>query len=693
MTAQFGVAGGGSLPPFEVGKLIQPETQREHTARSRIGPTRADGLAAAGPRGTPTRTSFDGVCMPSLYTRFARDVWASVPLVTLLALAAFTAPTARGDEPKKGVAPKDAKSLYDSTKVWTVHLKFAADQWAAIEPKRPDGPGGGGANDARRIAKAAEMLATVVMGQGDGDRDGGLAAEEFAALGRKWFKAWDKGGAGKVTEKQLTAWVDATPSPVGGGMTLVGAEGKRNGLVSAFGMEFEYVHADLEFEDQVLKDVAVRYKGNGTFLTAGNTPKRPFKINLDKYQKGLNLGGVTTLNLQNGITDASWMNEVLAYRLFRDADVPAPRTAYARVYVTVPGQYDRKYLGLYSLSENVDQHFADDHFTTKKKGAIFKPVTPMLFADLGADWAAYNQMYDPKWKPTDGQKKAVTDLCRLVTQADDKEFAARVGDFIDLPEFARYLAVVVYLSDLDGILGPGQNLYLYLHPDTNKLVFIPWDQDWSWGQFARASQDQRNRLSLLRPWQGEKPFLERMLKVEAFKKAYLRSLEEFGKTIFDPDRIAKQVDEVAAAIRPVVKEEPVASLDRFDQVVAGKVLPPVRREGFGGGGDTQPIKPFAKVRTQSVLEQLAGKSDGLTLGSGGPGRPPGRGDALTEMGSLVSGPLYRLLAADKQTELTEAEVVQGFEQLFKSWDTEKGGKLGYTYLRAGIEKSFTPAKK
>ena len=48
------------------------------------------------------------------------------------------------------------------------------------------------------------------------------------------------------------------------------------------------------------------------------------------------------------------MNEVLAYRLYRDAGVPAPRTSYVRVSITVPGLYDRAYTGLYILVENVD---------------------------------------------------------------------------------------------------------------------------------------------------------------------------------------------------------------------------------------------------------------------------------------------------------------------------------------------------
>src|SRR4029078_6943986 len=122
---------------------------------------------------------------------------------------------------------------------------------------------------------------------------------------------------------------------------------------------------------------------------------RSIKVELNKYAKGTGLGDVKMLTLQNNVTDASFMNEVLAYRLYRDAGVPAPRTAYARVFVTVPGKFDRKYLGLYSLSEAVDKSFGHQRFRTKH-GALFHPVTSSLFADLGADWAAYNQTYDPK---------------------------------------------------------------------------------------------------------------------------------------------------------------------------------------------------------------------------------------------------------------------------------------------------------
>jgi spore coat protein CotH len=524
-----------------------------------------------------------------------------------------------------------------------------------------------------------------MMSQGDGNRDGRIAPREFAELAERWFKAWDTNGSGKLDEGQIRAGLDKIRNPAGGGVAtmLLAQEGKRNGIAVALGIEFEFVHADLEFEGHLLRDVGVRYKGNGTFMESRDSLKRSFKIDLNKHTKGQRLGDVTTLALQNNVTDASLMNEVLAYRLYRDAGVPAPRTAYARVFVTVPGKHERKYFGLYSMSEAVDKRFAERHFGTKR-GAIFKPVTPSLFTDLGADWAAYNQIYDPKGGLYDEQKKAVMELSRFVTQADDAAFAARIGELIDLPELARFMAVMVYLSDLDGILGVGQNLYLHLHPKNQQFQLIPWDQDHSWGQFNRASQDQRDKLSIHRPWQGENPFLERMFKVEAFKKLYLARLDEFGKTIFRPERIAQQVDEIAVVIRPAVQEESEAKLARFDKVVAGELL---SSPGPFGGGQIKPIKPFAKVRMESVLDQLAGKSEGLVAGGGFPGGF-GRGSGL---GSMFSRPLSQWLDTNKDSSVTKAEFMEGFAKLFEAWTNDRSELLTLAQLRAGIEKDLAPA--
>ena len=631
--------------------------------------------------------------------------------------------------------PARPTDLFQATKVWKIHLKFTPEQWRAIEPAESGnmmhGPGpqiirfGGGGRPGE--FGPAGLLAAGFL-KGDSDRDGHLSKEEFLAVGESWFGKWDKTKSGQLDEAQIGAGLNSVlpqfggpgPNRGQGGPPLQSTEGHRNGLAGAAGIDFEYVHADMDFNGELLRDVAVRYKGNGTYMESRNSKKRSLKIDLNKYVKGQKLAGVTKLNLHNNVTDASWMNEVLSHRLFRDAGVPAPRTSYAKVFVTVPGTYDNEYFGLYSIVEDVDTHFAKDRFGSKE-GAIFKPVTRDLFGHLGDDWTAYDHTYDPKTELSSGEQKRVIDFSKLVTSGSDPEFSEHLAEFLDLDEFARFMSVTVWLSTLDSILMMGQNFYVYLHPETHKFEFIPWDLDHSFGQFPMGgTQEEREQLSILKPWRGSNRFLERVFNTEAFKRVYLATLKGFSKTIFAPERFSKQVDELAAAIRPAVQQESEDKLARFDKVVSGE---PVDRFGPGGGPRgrfhdgaggpdgprfrpggfmqaAKPIKGFVTARAASVSDQLDGKSEGAVSSESelGPfgrrgdhfiGRGPGGPDGFGP-GMFLAGRVVESFDADKDGKVSHAEFMAGVAKWFGDWNTDGGGRLSEEQLRSGISRDLVP---
>lgn len=577
--------------------------------------------------------------------------------------------------------PQTPAALYDATQVWRIHLRFTKAQWEAMEPKGGDQgfgfggppPGGGGFG-------AGSLLAPIFLKAGDTNFDSALSRAEFLAVGERWFTTWDSGKKGKVTLDQLQTGLNTTLKPPP--MNLQAPEGKRNGVAGMMGIEFNYVHAQLDFAGQTFPDVAVRYKGNGTFITSRGALKKPLKVDLNKYTKTNTLAGITTLNLHNSVADASWMNDTLAHRFFRDAGVPAPRTSYAKVFLTVPELHENRYVGLYEVVEEVGNHFVKEHFGTDA-GVLFKPSTPELFAYRGDDWKRYNQTYDPKGKPSDAQKRRLIGLCKLVSTASNAEFTQKIGEFIDLPAFASYMAALVCVTDLDGILGPGQNLYLYLHPKTQKFHFIPWDYDQSWGQFGmRGTQEQREQLSLKKPWQGENRFLERVFSVPAFQSAYRAKLQSLSTTLLIPARLSAQVDALTPQLRPAVAEESKDVLARFDTLAAGKSLTP---EGPFAFSPLKPIKAFVPIRAKSIREQLAGKSAGLTLSEFSFG-PPGGNFGL---GNLFAPEMLAALDGNKDKSVSRAEVQAGFAAWFVRWDTGKKGSLSEESLRVGLDKTFS----
>src|SRR3954468_14034703 len=70
---------------------------------------------------------------------------------------------------------------------------------------------------------------------------------------------------------------NAPPMAGPDGPNLLGHDGGKNGLSAAREIEFKYVHADLEMGTNRLKDVAVRLKGNSSFMQVGKARKYSFK--------------------------------------------------------------------------------------------------------------------------------------------------------------------------------------------------------------------------------------------------------------------------------------------------------------------------------------------------------------------------------------------------------------------------------
>ena len=101
-----------------------------------------------------------------------------------------------------------------------------------------------------------------------------------------------------------------------------------------------------------------------------------------------------------------------------------------------------------------------------------------------------------------------------------------------------------------------QNYIVYLHPKTRTFQFIPWDLDHSFGQFFPiGTSQQRENLSIHKPWTGEFLFLKRVFGVERFKRLYLARLKDINETLGRPERIHRQVDELAVVLRAAVEEE------------------------------------------------------------------------------------------------------------------------------------------
>ena len=121
----------------------------------------------------------------------------AVIVATLLLVAIYCGAVAlqRRSPGALSATPLDSDHLYNITNVWTIHLKFAPDQWEAMEPKggfgpfgggpRGNGPGGGRPGGRPGMFGGMDVprtLTPVVMSQADLNRDGSRGTSSPASL-------------------------------------------------------------------------------------------------------------------------------------------------------------------------------------------------------------------------------------------------------------------------------------------------------------------------------------------------------------------------------------------------------------------------------------------------------------------------------------------------------------------------------
>jgi hypothetical protein len=404
----------------------------------------------------------------------------------------------------------------------------------------------------------------------------------------------------------------------GGNMKLRNPKASRSGLAGALGIDFHWSKCTFEFAGKTFKEVGVRWRGNGTYLQSTYGNKQSYKIDLNRNVKGQDIAGINTFNFVNSIPDFSYLKDALGQKLFRELGAIAPRTAYAYLTIDVPGKFANQPLGLYVLIEDIDSDFAKSRLGSKS-APIFKPVDYDLFGDWGDDWQKYAGPYDLKTKATPEQLARVIEFAKIVSHASDEEFARRLPEFLDLEEYAAFIAGHVLLSSYDGYLKNGQNFYMYLDPRSNKFGFIPWDQDHGWGEFGYVgTAELRETASIWHPAAYDNKFLKRVMKVEAFKKIYRAKLEQALAGPFTEEKINQEIDQLAAIIRPAVAAESDFRLQRFETAISTNwVKGPRNGRGMDGmEGPRAPahqLKRFIQNRTKSIRDQLDGKSAGDRL--------------------------------------------------------------------------------
>ena len=335
-----------------------------------------------------------------------------------------------------------------------------------------------------------------------------------------------------------------------GGSDYRDASGRLIHTGSGFGGYYPWVRADARMEDGAaggtFKDAGLRYKGNLSFSRSSAAAPlfANFKLKLDVHDTKGTWDGEKTFNLHAGVVDTSKMRDAIAYSVFRAAGVPAPRTAYAELVFTVPGQYQSTSAGLFTLIEDVNKKFLE-RVLRPGTGLLMKPEGARGgIQSLGDSWAQYVHTYRPDREATPHEQRRVMEFGRLISQRDVSVFRSTIREYLDVDAFLRFIAVNALIANTDSYLRGGHNFYLYLDPADDKFRFIPWDQDLAMGRpnMGNFTANFNAGVDILRPANTDQLLVYWVLEDPAVHARYVDILRDLSARVFTEAELMRLID-------------------------------------------------------------------------------------------------------------------------------------------------------
>ncbi len=471
------------------------------------------------------------------------------------------------------------------------------------------------------------------------------------------------------------AWEKMQPGAAAGKIALNATreEAKKAGVsLRPNGSGYAFVLSEMEFDGQRIADVGIRFKGNSTYSVSAHTIRRPMKVDFDRFIEGGKFAKLKTFNLSNTTFDPSHMREAISFWLFRKLDVPASRTGFGLVYLNVPGKFEREYLGLYVLIEEVDGEFLEKHFGNKD-GLLLKPGGMRGLAYLGDKWDQYVGLYSPR---TEGKPEAcakVIELARLIHKADDGEFAAKIESVLEVDQFLRYIAVSSAVINFDSFLGTGHNYYLYVNPKDGLIHFIPWDHNMTFGGYGWVgSPEELARTSITRAYSDHNMLVERVLAIPKFAAAYRSHMHRLSGNWFNPESLV----ELRERMKPVF-----AAADKAASA-ANRVGHPTTQPVHGMGLTSPELWPFIEQRAEWVRLQLEGKARGFKPEFSNPKY------VLDQWAPVVVAAVAMMDGADQDGDrrLTDPEVKEAIAKLFETANLPAESSMDAVMMNSVIEK-------
>lgn len=325
-----------------------------------------------------------------------------------------------------------------------------------------------------------------------------------------------------------------------------------------------YLKADFIFNDgqlsDTLKNVGFRLRGN----TSRFSQKKSFKISFNTFVSGRKYQGVKKINLNGQHNDPTMIREKLFYDIWNRCGMPRRRTTFVRLYI------NNNYYGLYTGLEELDKDWLVRNFSSPN-GNLYKCTYPADLQFLGLGQQAYKNIasgsvtggraYDLQTNETTDDYATLVQLIAGLQNAGGPQMADQLNQVVNVDGYLKALAIDVSTGNWDNYAYNKNNYYLYFNPQTQRMEFISYDTDNTFGvDWMGINWATRLATNWIHPTES-RPLAKKLLEVPTFRSRYYAYLDSISNHVVHPNVIFTHIDSLQALIYDWAAEDVFRTLD------------------------------------------------------------------------------------------------------------------------------------
>jgi len=321
-----------------------------------------------------------------------------------------------------------------------------------------------------------------------------------------------------------------------------------------------WVPGDIIYNGKKWYRVGVRFKGNSSLHSSWSRGlmKLPFKLDFDEFEDeypqidNQRFYGFKQLSLKNNFEDWSFLREKVAGEIFYEAGLVSANTSFCEVYVDHGD--GSKYFGLYTIVEEMDDTVIKNQFSNSS-GNLYKPE------GNGASFRKGSFNKDHFTKDTNEDDTDWSDINNLFSvlhsesrTTDPIQWQYELDTILDTENFLKWLAYNTVMQNWDTYGRMTHNYFLYNDPESNKFIWIPWDNNEALQTGKQGGALNLNFSNLSK--NGQWPLIEYLYDNDYYKSIYDAFVEESVNGSFNYDLLISKYDNYSQLINEsILKEE------------------------------------------------------------------------------------------------------------------------------------------